>query len=72
MQNERAVQVFGLADIVLDVSAVISDCTVDIRSAAHQVTQFAAEAVADRADLARYTLYYGSRWARKSLIPLTD
>ena len=52
MQDEGAVQVFGFADIVLDVSAVISDRAVDIRSAAHQETQFAAEAVADRADLA--------------------
>ena len=37
---------------MLDIGAVISDRAVNIRSTAHQVTQFAAEAVADRADLA--------------------
>src|SRR5229473_3364414 len=52
VQHERPVQVLGFADAVLDVGAVVGDGTVDVGTAAHQVTELAAEAVADRADLA--------------------
>jgi hypothetical protein len=40
------------ADAVLDIRAVIGDRAVDIGAAAHQVAELAAEAIADRADLA--------------------
>ena len=52
VQHERAVQVLRLDDAVLDVGAVIGHGAVDVGAAAHQVAELAAEAVADRADLA--------------------
>ena len=52
VQHERPVQVLRLADVVLDIGAVIGDRAIDVGAAAHQVAELAAEAVADRADLA--------------------
>ena len=52
VQHERPVEVLHLLDAVLDVGAVIRDRAVDVGAAAHQVAELAAEAVADRADLA--------------------
>ena len=43
---------FASLDAVLDIGAVIGDRAVDVGAAAHQVAELAAEAVADRADLA--------------------
>ena len=52
MQHERPMEVLGFANVVLDVSAVISDRTVDVSAAAHEIAELAAETIADRADLA--------------------
>jgi hypothetical protein len=46
------VQSFGFADAVFNIGAIITHRAVDIGSATHQVAELAAEAVADRADLA--------------------
>src|SRR5262245_47430688 len=45
-------EVLGLADAVLDIGAVVGDRAVDVGAAAHEVAELAAEAVADRANLA--------------------
>ena len=52
VQHEGPMQVLRLADVVLDVGAVIGDRAIDVGAAAHQVAELAAEAVADRADIA--------------------
>src|ERR1051326_4720499 len=52
VQHERAVQVLRLLDAVLDIRAIVGDRAVDLGAAAHQVAELAAQAVADRADLA--------------------
>src|SRR5262245_46114528 len=50
MQHERPVQVLGLADVVLDIGAIIGDGAVDVGAAAHEVAELTAETVADRTD----------------------
>ena len=52
VQHERPMEVLRFLDPVLDVRAVVGDRAIDVRAAAHQVAELAAEAVADRADLA--------------------
>ena len=52
VQHERPMEVLHLADAVLDIGAVVGDRAIDVGAAAHQVAELAAEAVADRADLA--------------------
>ena len=64
VQHERPVQVLRLADAVLDIGAVIGDRAVDVGAAAHQVAELAAEAVADRADLAVAFRDASARYAR--------
>ena len=52
VQNERTMEILRLDDAVLDVGAVIGHRAVDVGPTAHQVAELAAEAVANRADLA--------------------
>src|SRR6185437_9418177 len=52
VQHEGPMQVRHLANIVLDIGAVIGDGAIDVAAAAHEIAELAAKAVADRADLA--------------------
>src|SRR5262249_11158328 len=45
-------QVLHLADVMLDVGAVVGGSAIEIGAAAHEIAELAAKAVADRADLA--------------------
>src|SRR5215211_3516488 len=49
VQHERPMQIGCLANVMLDIGAVIGDRAVDVGAAAHQVAELAAEAIADRA-----------------------
>src|SRR5258708_23806553 len=52
MQHKWPMQVRRFANSVLDIGAIVGNSAVDIGAAAHQITQLAAETVANRADLA--------------------
>src|SRR6476620_1380522 len=52
VQHEWPVQILHLANVVLDIGAVISNRAIDVAATAQQVAKLAAEAVADRTDLA--------------------
>ena len=52
VQHEWPVQILHLADVVLDIGAVIGNRAIDVGATAHQVAQLAAQAVADRPHLA--------------------
>src|SRR5689334_4194211 len=52
MQHEGAMEAGGLANVMLDIGAVISDRAVDVAAAAHEKAELAAETITDGADLA--------------------
>src|SRR5258706_8644912 len=52
VQHERPVQVLRLADVVLYICTVIGHGAVDVGAATQEVAELAAQAIADRADLA--------------------
>src|SRR6267143_913340 len=52
MQHKRPVQVLRFADVVLYIRTVIGHGAVDVGAAAQEVAELAAQAIADRADLA--------------------
>src|SRR5712692_6053759 len=57
VQHEGPVQALRFADVVLDVGAVVGHRAIDVGAAAHEIAELAAEAVADRADLAAALLH---------------
>ena len=59
VQHEWPVQILHLANVVLDIGAVIGNRAIDLAATAQQVAKFAAEAVADRTDLAVALLQAG-------------
>ena len=52
MKHHRALDLRGLAEIGLDADAVIADGAIDIGARRGEISELAAEAEAERADLA--------------------
>src|SRR6267378_5319656 len=64
MQHKRPVQVLRFADVVLYIRTVIGHGAVDVGAAAQEVAEFAAQAIADRADLAVAFLHAAEEFRR--------
>ena len=58
MEHHRPLDVAGFGDIGLDADAVIADGAIDVGARGDEISELAAEAEAERADLA---LAFGAR-----------